>query len=97
MSTLIEGREAVVECLRRFLKSTGRPAIELSDRTRLIADLGLSSDEGVDFVLDLCDAFKFDFPTDFNPFVDQTGRRGLQLREMVNAVLSFVPAKETTK
>jgi len=97
MSSSTDGREAVIDCLRRFLESTGRAAVELSDRIHLMRDLGLSSDEGIDFVLDLCDEFEFDFPADFNPFVHESGRRGRRLGEMVNAVISFVPAKETAK
>jgi hypothetical protein len=60
-------------------------------------DLGLSSDEGVDFVLDLCEEFKFDFPKDFNPFVHGSGCRGRKLGEMVNAALSFVQIREAAK
>lgn len=97
MSKSSHDREVVIACLQRFLESTGRPPVVLTDRIHLMRDLGLSSDEGVDFVLDLCDAFSFDFPDEFNPFVHENGRHGRRLGEMIKAVVSFVPAKETAK
>jgi len=90
----IPNRETVLNCLRQFLSSTGRPNVALTESTHLINDLGLTSDEGVDFVLDLCEAFGFDFPQDFNPFVHDDGRRGRRLGEMIRAVVSHVPAKQ---
>jgi acyl carrier protein len=94
MPTAPDGRAAIINCLRQFLQSTGRGSVVLSDRTHLTRDLGLSSDEGVDFVLDLCDALGVDLPGDFNPFVEESGRRGRRVGQMVKAVLSFVPARE---
>ena len=81
----------VCRCLRAFLDSTGRAGAEFGDRTNLIRDLGLSSDEGVDFVLDLCDALDVDLPEDFNPFVHESGRRGLRVSEMISRVENLVP------
>jgi len=72
--------------LREFLDSTGRSQQEFEDDTNLISGLGLSSDEGVDFVLDLCESLQVDLPADFNPFVDETGRRGLRVSEMLSRV-----------
>ena len=80
--------------LRQFLRSTGRSDV-FSDSTHITRDLGLKSDEGVDFVLDLCDEFQLDFPADLNPFVHATGQRGLRVGEMIKTVLSHVPAQTT--
>lgn len=87
-------RTTVTACLGQFLASTGRANLVFDDRANLIRDLGLSSDEGVDFVLDLCDTFSFEFPADFNPFVHDDGRRGRSLIEMIRAVENFVSAAE---
>jgi len=89
-------RDTVLSCLRRFLDTTGRGSVAFDDRTHLMRDLGLSSDEGVDFVLDLCEALGFELPEDFNPFVHESGRRGLRVGEMVGAVTNLVPAAEVT-
>jgi hypothetical protein len=91
MPTQVTQDERVRSCLREFLQSTGRTG-EFADSTYLTRDLGLKSDEGVDFVLDLCDEFKREFPGDFNPFVHPSGRRGLRVVEMISAVLSHLPA-----
>ena len=80
----------VRRCLRTFLDSTGRSAEEFRDNTNLIRGLGLSSDEGIDFVLDLCEALHVELPQDFNPFIDESGRRGLRVSEMVRRVENFV-------
>lgn len=97
MAAASDGREAVLSCLQTFLASIGRSVKELTDKTHLMQDLGLSSDEGIDFVLDLCEEFEFDFPADFNPFVHESGRRGRSTGEMVKAVLALLPAMETAK
>ena len=85
-------REKIIGCFRRFLQSTGRSDRGFTDSTHITQQLGLKSDEGVDFVLDLCDEFKFEFPGDFNPFVHSNGRRGFRVGEMVNAVVSHLNA-----
>jgi hypothetical protein len=79
-------RKTVLDSLRNFLESTGRRGVTFDDGTHLLRDLGLSSDEGVDFVLDLCDALEFDFPKDFNPFVRPDGRGGRRVGEMIDAI-----------
>ena len=86
-------RQRILGCLGRFLRSTGRQSRDLSDSTHLVNELGLTSDEGVDFALDLCDEFKLDFPGDFNPFIHSGGRRGLRVGEMVKTIVSHLPAQ----
>lgn len=86
-------RNRILDCLGRFLQSTGRHDVRLSDSTHLTQHLGLKSDEGVDFVLDLCNEFDFELPESFNPFVHADGKRGLRVGEMVSAVLFHLPAQ----
>jgi hypothetical protein len=97
MSANSECGAKVTACLRKFLASTGRAKLTFDGRTDLIRDLGLTSDEGVDFVLDLCDSFEFEFPSDFNPFVHDDGRRGRRLDEMVGVVERLLPVVEVAK
>ncbi len=85
-----EVRTIVVDSLRRFLTSSGRGQVKLNSRTHLTLDLDLKSDEGIDFVLELCDAFKHEFPANFNPFVQDGGRRGCRLGDLIDAVAKEV-------
>lgn len=86
--------DRVLELLQKFLASTGRIGVTVNDQTHLKDDLGLSSDEGVDFALDLCDGFKAEFPLDFNPFIEDSGRRGRKFKELVQAVETLLSAAE---
>lgn len=83
-------RLTVGRCLRAFLDSTGRAGVGFGDNTNLIRDLGLASDEGIDFVLDLCNALHVDLPEDFNPFIHESGDRGRKVSEMISRVEYFV-------
>jgi acyl carrier protein len=94
MSTDATTQTRVEECLRRFLATLGREATQLRDETNLLRDLDFASEDGVDFVLDLCDAFDFDFPADFNPFVHDSGRRGRRFCELVRIVDGYLQSKE---
>jgi hypothetical protein len=86
-------REKVLNCLREFLENSGLRGAEFNERTNLIRGLGLKSDQGVDFVLDLCDVLEFEFPKDFNPFVHSNGRRGRRVGEMLDAIDSLISAR----
>src|SRR5438046_1449366 len=86
--------DRVHELLQEFLNSTGRVGVKIHDQTHLKDDLGLSSDEGVDFALDLCDGFKTEFPLDFNPFIEDSGRRGRKFNELVQAVETLLSTAE---
>ena len=79
-------RIVVTSCLIEFLDSTNRPTGGFDENTNLIKGLGLKSDEGLDFVLDLCQKLNVDFPHDYNPFVHGSGRRGAKVGEMIRQV-----------
>lgn len=89
-------RQRVERCVRRFAVSAGHSADGLGDQTDLARGLGLTSDEGLDLVLDLCEEFDFDFPRDFNPVVHETGRRGRRLGELILKLEAMVSSKEVT-
>lgn len=87
-------RDRVVRCVGKFARDVGHDSSSLDDDTDLARGLGLSSDEGLDLVLDLCEEFEFEFPKDFNPVVHDTGHRGRRLGELVQRVASLVGKKE---
>jgi hypothetical protein len=93
MPAISAEREAVVGCFRRFLTSLGRTDVALTSSTHLVRDLGMTSEDGLDFALELCDEFKFEFPETFNPFIQDNGRRGRRLGEMIDAVAIHLSAK----
>ncbi|MGC1272629.1 MAG: hypothetical protein WBC44_02890 [Planctomycetaceae bacterium] len=88
-------RSTVLCCLKRFLESTGRQAAELHPGAHLMQDLGLSSDEGVDLVLDLCEALHCELPHDFNPCVHESEQRDRQISELVERVEHLVASAGT--
>jgi acyl carrier protein len=96
MSRIESIRQRVDRCVRKFASSAGHDAAKLDDQTDLAGGLGLSSDEGLDLVLDLCEEFHFDFPRDFNPVVHDTGKRGRRLGELVHKVEEMLSGKEVT-
>jgi acyl carrier protein len=69
-----------------FLLKSDIRNVEIHATTDLIKDVGLTSLQGLEFVLDLCDEFNFDFPADFNPFVDDERRRGQTFDGLVKAI-----------
>ena len=89
-------RQRVERCVRKFASGSGHDAANLDDQTDLARGLGMSSDEGLDLVLDLCEEFHFDFPRDFNPVVHDTGKRGRRLGELVHRVEGMLSGKEVT-
>lgn len=78
--------ERVREQLTAFLRKSEKQDVSLVGDINLIDDLGFKSREGLEFVLDLCDEFNFEFPTDFNPFVDDVKRRGQTFSGLVRAI-----------
>lgn len=85
-------KDKIYRRLREFLNASGKADVTFGNHSNTIRDLGLKSDEGVDFVLDLCDEFEFEFPGDFNPFVHESGCRGRNVDELIQAVDSLVVA-----
>lgn len=78
--------ERVWRQFERFLVKSDIQDVELCATMDLIKDAGLTSLQGLEFVLDLCDEFDFNFPAEFNPFVDDERRRGQTFHGLVKAV-----------
>jgi acyl carrier protein len=89
---LVNVPEKVKDLLKRFFQSLGRDIPDINDDTDLIQGTGASSDEGVDFAIDLSDALGVEVPYDFNPFVHDSGRRGRRFGELVKRSKEFVSA-----
>ena len=89
---VVDVPSAVKNALVGFFKSLGRDVPAINDDTNLITGTGASSDEGVDFAIDLADALGVHVPHKFNPFVHESGRRGMKFRELVEHAERFVAA-----
>ena len=90
-------RKTIEERLRRQLSSfvvkAGLPGIEIRSTTNLINDAGLTSLQGLEFVLDLCDEFDYEFPKDFNPFVNDEHHQGQTFNGLVKAIELHLASK----
>lgn len=75
--------DVVKSALVEFFRGLGRDIEELDDETDLIKGTGATSDEGVDFAIDLSDALGVNVPNNFNPFVHPSGHRAMKLRELI--------------
>jgi hypothetical protein len=94
--TLTPVSETVKSTLLRFFNSLGRHISNITDDTDLMRGTGASSDEGVDFAIDLADALGADVPNDFNPFVHPSGKRAMTFRELVKHAERFSAARTET-
>ncbi len=80
-------REAVLKSLRRFLKDD---AAIITGDTMPIGDLGLDSQDGVSWAIDLEDE-GIKIPGKFNPLVEDKPRRHARtFDEIVDFVMKFV-------
>lgn len=82
--------EKVKTSLVDFFRSLGRDIDEITDDTDLIRGTGASSDEGVEFAIDLSDVLGVEVPNNFNPFVHSSGQRANNFRELVQHAERFV-------
>jgi acyl carrier protein len=79
----------------RYLEAGGNQlSTAITSKTKLMTDVGLSSDDGVNLVLDLCSEFSINLPDDFNAVVHDSGRRERTFGELVVRVSSFITSKE---
>lgn len=94
LSTATSVRESTKRCLTKFLEDSDKDVPTITDATDLVRGIACQSDEGLDFVLDLCELFDVDLPHDFNPFVHQSGCRGRKFGELVSYLCQHVPLAE---
>jgi hypothetical protein len=86
MHELKSTRERIRRQLEIFAVKSGIGGLRIRPRTDFIKETGFTSLQGLEFVLELCDEFQFDFPADFNPFVDDERRRGQTFDGLVKAI-----------
>lgn len=89
-----EVSDLVRKVLAGYLRASGQSCPELIASTRLVSDTALSSDDGVNVVLDLCTEFKAEIPEDFNAIVHDDGSRDRTFGELVERMHSMVGAQE---
>jgi len=80
-----EATEAVIESLRRLI---GQPDQEIDGDTDPIGDLGLESQDGIAWALDLED-LGFKLPVKLNPLVDDDRHKARSVAEIVDLVLKY--------
>ena len=80
-----QARIAVIESLRRLL---GKDDLEINGRTRPIRDLGLESQDGIAWAIDLED-LGFRIPADLNPFVDDERHKARRVDEIADFIMKY--------
>lgn len=78
--------DRVRDTLEKFIRRSGIKDFDFRSSTDLIRGAGLTSLQGIEFALDLCEEFGHEFPLDFNPFVDDERHRGQTFGGLVKAV-----------
>jgi hypothetical protein len=78
-------KEAVIESLRRLI---GQPDQEIDGDTVPIGDLGLESQDGIAWALDLED-LGFKLPTKLNPLVDDGQEKARTVDEIADLLLTY--------
>jgi acyl carrier protein len=80
--------------IEAFLKGDERDCARIAPTTKLVRDIGLTSDDGVLLVLDICKEFRIDLPDDFNAVVHDNGRRDRTFGELVALLERAIAEKE---
>lgn len=93
----LEVRRRVSAVIERYISASGYECPRLRPSTKLMRDAGLSSDDGVNVVLDLCTEFAISLPVDFNATVHDNGKRDRTFNELVVCIKTFINEKEQTR
>lgn len=83
-----EVRDLYLKALREFLGDKA-PA-DLSEDTDPFKDLGLDSEDGVDFACELSERFGCKIPDNLNPWVDDTRHRPRKLGESIDLICELI-------
>jgi acyl carrier protein len=83
--------------IKSYLSAANQDCPDLGPSTKLVRDTALSSDDGVNLVLDLCTEFGIMLPDDFNAIVHDDGKRDRTLAELVTYIQDCVNLEEQTK
>ena len=80
----------VSSVIEKYMSVSGSDCPKLRSSTKLVRDTGLSSDDGVNLVLDLCNEFNITLPDDFTATVHDDGKRDRTLGELVSHIKALV-------
>jgi len=83
--------------IKSYLSAANQECPDLGPSTKLVRDTALSSDDGVNLVLDLCTEFAIMLPEDFNAIVHDDGKRDRTLAELVTYIQGCVNLEEQTQ
>lgn len=83
-----EVRDLYMKALREFLGD--KAPDNLSETTDPFKDLGLDSEDGVDFACELSQRFGIKIPDDVNPWVDDAQHRARQIGESIDLMCHLV-------
>ena len=92
--TTSEVSRRVEAVLKSYLSAANQVCPDLGPSTKLVRDTALSSDDGVNLVLDLCTEFGIMLPEDFNAIVHDDGKRDRTLAELVTYVQDCINLEE---
>lgn len=67
---------------------------DINDKTDINVDLGLDSNDGLDFACDLSEKLGINIPAELNPFVDDDNQRYRLVGEIVEVLLRFLKSEE---
>jgi acyl carrier protein len=81
-------RDNLLAVLREFLGDNA-PA-EITERTDPFKDLGLDSEDGVDFACVLSEKFEIEVPDRINPFVDDAKQCARSVGETIDLVFTLI-------
>ncbi len=92
-----EAVEAVVNVLASLQSISGRPAIEISERTCPIGDLEeFDSLNGVEATVELSDRLGVDLPG-VNAFANESGTKALTVSDVADAICKLAAEKESSQ
>lgn len=83
-----EVRDLYMKALREFLGD--KAPDELSEATDPFKDLGLDSEDGVDFACELSEKLGYKVPDDLNPWVDDAQHRARRLGESIDLMCQLI-------
>ncbi len=83
-------RSAVVEALHELLDG---PPVTVNDETIPITNLGLCSEDGLDFACIISEKLDFHLDDKVNPFINDAGNIALNIQQITALVSSLVPKK----
>lgn len=84
----IEVRDLYMKALREFLGD--KESADLSEETDPFEDLGLDSEDGVDFACELSERFGCKIPDNLNPWVDDSLHRARRLGESIDLICDLI-------